>query len=295
MAFQGVDPIRATDENGLMHAVGYIRVSTKAQANDEKCGLDVQREAIEQYAADHGYTIVKWYQDTMSGARDHRPAFDQILYGGLEGDDVKFPPITAVISFKADRISRDTKMYFYYMYILERKGVKLLSTQENFDEMGDEHGLNSVYRSLILFVAEQERKNIALRTGKGRYVKARAGGHACGRAPYGYRIEDKKLIVIPEEAELVRLIFDLRNNQYMSFAEIVTYLLDHGYRSRKGTIIGNSIVQSILNNDDLYHGWYKMGEMEEPVPGIHEPILFDRFTYGYDGDAVDRDNWSNET
>lgn len=294
MAIEGIDKNKVTDENGLMHAVGYIRVSTKQQAQDDRCGLEVQREAIEQYAADHGYIIVKWYEDQMSGAKDHRPAFDQILYGSFDsGDDVKFPPISAVISFKADRISRDTKMYFYYMYILERKGVKLISTQENFDEMGDEHGLNSVYRSLILFVAEQERKNIALRTGKGRYMKARAGGHACGRAAYGYTIEDKKLVIVPEEAEIVRLIYNLRFTKFMSYAEIITYLIDHGIRTRKGTIFGNGQIQNILGNSDLYHGWYKMGEMEERVPGQHEPILFDPDTCGYDGQ--DLENWSIET
>ena len=48
-------------------AIGYIRVSTEAQANDDKYGVDVQKHEIETYANEHGYEIVEWKQDEMSG------------------------------------------------------------------------------------------------------------------------------------------------------------------------------------------------------------------------------------
>lgn len=256
----------------LKKAVGYIRVSTKQQAGEDRCGRDVQKEAIENYAAQHGYEIVAWYEDQMSGTRDHRPAMDKILYGNGE-DAITNPPYEAVIAFKTDRISRDTKMYFYYLYTLEKKGVKLISTQERFEN--DEFGLANVYRSLIMFVAEQERKNIALRTGKGRYIKAQAGGHASGTAPYGYHAENKQLVVEPSEAELVRLVYSLRNEHDMSYIEIVNYLIGHGYTTRKGKQPSTSMVQNILKHEEFYHGWYRFGDMTERVAGIHEAILED--------------------
>lgn len=255
-------------EPSLIPAVGYIRVSTKQQAGEDRCGKDVQRKAILDYAETNGYEIVKWFEDEMSGAKDHRPALDQILYG----DQVTNPPFQAVIAFKSDRISRETKMYFYYLFTLEKRGIRLISTQENFED--DQYGLSNIYRSLILFVAEQERKNIALRTGKGRYVKAMAGGHAAGIANYGYRLENKRLVIEPKEAEIVRLVFKLRD-QGLSMPQIATYLIDNGVKTRKGTYPSTSFVQGIYNNEKLYHGWYKFGTMEDYVPGQQDAILED--------------------
>ena len=77
---------------------------------------------------------------------------NQILYD----NEVCNPPVEAVIAYKSDRIARDIKLYFYFLFVLEKRGIKLLSVKEQFDD--DPYGLSSVYRALMLFVAEQERK-----------------------------------------------------------------------------------------------------------------------------------------
>jgi len=91
--------------NVLKKALGYIRVSTVEQAADDKYGIEVQRKEILSYADEHGYANVDWKVDEMSGAKDDRPALNEILYG----DDVTNPPYEAVIVFKNDRLARDTK------------------------------------------------------------------------------------------------------------------------------------------------------------------------------------------
>mgnify|MGYP002522511268 CR=1 FL=1 len=183
----------------LKKAIGYIRVSTSQQADDDKYGIDVQRKEILSYADQHDYSIVDWKIDEVSGTSDNRPAFDEILYG-----DVTNPPFEAVIVFKNDRVARDTKLYFYYLYTLEKKNIKLLSTKEEFAE-GSEFA--NIYHALLLFVAEQERKNIALRTGKGRSMKAACGGYSGGRAPYGYQIQQGQLVINEMERPIVETIF----------------------------------------------------------------------------------------
>ena len=64
----------------------------------------------------------------------------------------------------------------------------------------------NIYRALLLFVAEQERKNIALRTSKGRSVKARCGGYSGGRTPYGYKVVNGVLTINPEEEPIVKRV-----------------------------------------------------------------------------------------
>jgi len=246
------------------NAVGYIRVSTEQQAQDDKFGIDVQKQAILLYANENGYNIVDWKIDEASGASEERPALNQILYG----DTVTNPPFEAVIVFKNDRLARKMKLYFYYLYTLEKKNIKLLSTVEEFDE-GDD--MANIYRALLQFVAEQERKNIALRTGKGRSIKAQCGGYSGGRCPYGYKVENGRLIINEAERPIVEYIFaeKAKGTPMMTIADNLT---DMGYRTRKGTKFQAKTVSSILQNKPLYEGMYKYGDMNW-VKGVHEPIL----------------------
>ena len=101
----------------LKKAIGYCRVSTQAQ--DEKFGMEAQKEEIRRYARENGYRIVQWCEDVVSGVSDDKDALNKILYGV----DVANPPFEAVIVFKSDRVSRDIKQYFYlpitfFIYLL---------------------------------------------------------------------------------------------------------------------------------------------------------------------------------
>lgn len=246
------------------NAIGYIRVSTEQQATDDKFGIDVQKQAILLYANEHGYNIVDWKVDKVSGAKDDRPALNEILYS----DNVSNPPFEAVIVFKNDRIARDTKLYFYYLYTLEKKNITLLSTKEEFQEGSD---FANIYRALLQFVAEQERKNIALRTSKGRSIKAQCGGYSGGRCPYGYKVSDGRLIINEDERPIVEYIF-ARHEENTPMLTIAEELNEQGYKTRKGTRFLNVTVKSIIGNRPLYEGMYKYGDMNW-VKGVHEPIL----------------------
>lgn len=250
------------------NAIGYIRVSTEQQAKDDKYGIDAQKQAILLYANNNGYNVVDWKIDSVSGAEDDRPALNEILYG----DNIMNPPYEAVIIFKNDRIARDTKLYFYYLYTLEKRNIKLLSTREVFAE-GDEFA--NIYRALLQFVAEQERKNIALRTSKGRSIKAQCGGYSGGRCPYGYKVESGRLIINDKERPIVEYV-DKRLRENVPMLTIAGELNDLGYRTRKGTKFQNTTVRSIANNHRFYEGYYKYGKDMDWVKGVHEPILKER-------------------
>jgi len=253
-------------ETTTHNAIGYIRVSTEQQAGEDKFGVDAQKKAIEEYANKNGYTITSWKVDEASGASDDRPALNDILYGEIQN-----PPVEAVIVFKNDRVARDTKLYFYYLYVLEKKNIKLLSTREEFAE-GDE--FTNIYRALLQFVAEQERKNIALRTGKGRSIKAQCGGYSGGRAPIGYSVQSGRLVVNEHEAEIVRFIFKL-HREGKNLLEIEDALIKAGYTNRVGRNFQPAGIRSIILNEKTYRGFYKYGAMNEWVKGVHEPILDD--------------------
>lgn len=247
----------------MKNAIAYIRVSTEEQSTDDKFGMDVQLQGIYKYANENGYNIVETVTDVISGAKDEREGLDRILYRPEE-----FPSHEAVIVFKNDRVARDTKLYFYYFYTLEKRNVALLSTEEHFSE-GDDFA--NIYRSLLMFVAEQERKNITLRTSKGRKVKAQTGAYSGGRCPYGYRIIEGNYKVDEQESEIVKVIYKERALG-LPLADICDILEDMGYKTRKGKRFCPSGIKSILDNKKFYEGYYKYGDMEY-VKGVHTPIL----------------------
>lgn len=248
------------------NAVGYIRVSTEGQVGDDKFGIDSQKQSILLYANENGYNIVEWFIDkAVSGVKDNRPELDKILYG----TDVTNPPYEAVIVAKSDRMARDIKLYFYYLYTLEKKNIKLLSVCEQFD---DDNGLSGIYRSIMLFVAEQERRNIAMRTSIGRRIKAKAGGYSGGRSPYGYKVENSQLVINEDEVPIVKAVFE-GLDAGRTLWDIADGLTAAGYTTRKGTPFRESNVRSIRDNRPFYEGMYKYGKDMNWVKGVHEPIL----------------------
>lgn len=253
------------EELRLKNAIGYIRISTEAQGAEDKYGIEVQRRAILEYANAHGYGIVEWKIEQCSGASDKRPMLDMILYDQKCAN----PPYSALIVFKNDRLARDTKLYFYYLFVLERKGIKVLSCEEHFAE-GDV--MANAYRSMMQFAAEQERRNIALRTKKGREIKAMYGGYSGGTVPYGYYLEDGRLVINEREKKIVEAVF-IMNERGFSMRKTAAGLANLGYKTRKGGQFGVSGIRSILENRKLYEGYYRYGDHMDWVKGVHEPIL----------------------
>lgn len=253
------------------NAVGYIRVHKEQRSDDEKIAIDAQKQDILLYANDKGYNIVDWKIDEVSDEKEDRPALNEILYG----DTVTNPPYEAVIVFKNSRLTRDTKLYFYYHYTLEKKNITLLSTREEFPEGED---FANIYRSLLQFVAEQERKN-AIYTSKGRGNKAQCGCYSGGRCPYGYKVENGKLIINPDERSIVEYVFS-EHEKGTPMLTIANNLTDLGYRTRKGTRFQAKSISSILSNRPLYEGMYKYGKDMNWVKGVHEPILKKNETVG---------------
>lgn len=249
----------------MKNVVAYIRVSTDGQVGEDKFGLEVQREQITEYCAKNEMNIVKWYSDEGESGAKYRPGFDEIVYG-----EVTNPPYEAVVVAKSDRVARDINVYFYYQGALLRKNIELISITEDFGQFGV---FANMLKAFTLTCAEMERDNINKRTSAGRSVKSSKGGYSGGRPPYGYKAANHNLEIVPEESEIVKTVFRMKDDEGKTYKNICDYLNSLGKTNRSGTKFSISTIQVIYENKKVYQGFYKYGKNADWVKGVHEPIL----------------------
>lgn len=249
-----------------MNAVAYCRVSTDGQVGEDKFGIDSQKEQISKYCADKGINIVEWYIDEgVSGAKERRPAFDRILQG-----EVSNPPVQYVIVAKTDRISRDINLYYSYKALLAKQNLEILSVSEDWSTQDKLTAM--ILENFLAMAATVERENIRVRTAGGRAMKAKQGGYAGGRPPYGYNTVAGRLVVNDSEASVVREIFSMRDSG-ATFQQICDAVNAEGHVTKSGGKFAISTLQVILGNRPLYEGMYRYGKGADWVKGAHESIL----------------------
>lgn len=247
-----------------MNVAAYTRVSTKKQLGGNEYDLETQKKEIIEYCESHDMKIVAWYSDEDEPYEKWQKGFDEIVFG-----DVSNPPIETVVVAKSDRVAKDVNVYFSYKGLLMRKDIKLISISEDFGVYGS---YAPILETFISVMCNIENDNKTRRMRFGRVIKASKGGYSGGQPPMGYRIVDGQLVIDENEKLVIEYIFEKRSNGETMKA-IVEGLNKNGFKTRKGNPFAISTVQSILNNEKTYRGFYKYGPNGIWVRGVHEPIL----------------------
>ena len=247
----------------MKKACVYTRVSTDAQGEDGKVSLPEQERMAKACIESKGWRYIRTYEDNgYSGRTTDRPALQQML------SDIESGEIEAVVIYKLDRLSRKQRDTLSIIEeFLLKNNVDLVSLNETLDTTSP---WGRAMIGVLSSFNQLESENIAMRTAMGRYATAREGGYAGGKPPLGYRAVDGQLVIVPEEAEVVRLVFALRS-EGKTLQGITDELNSRGYTSKKGNEFKHSAIQTILNNESTYRGNYKYGK--EGCENTHEPIL----------------------
>jgi DNA invertase Pin-like site-specific DNA recombinase len=118
----------------MKRAAIYIRVSTPKKNRQNKRDLkpyeqnpEVQARPLHQVAGQREWSIVKVYADRISGAKETRPAFDEMMADARRG---KFD---VVMIWHIDRLSRSALHFLKTATELRAIGVDLYSYQQSLD------------------------------------------------------------------------------------------------------------------------------------------------------------------
>lgn len=187
----------------------YMRLSADKEGGQPQ-SIDAQRHALLEYAKANGFEIVAEFADSgYSGTNDKRPQFKKMIKLATD----KSHPVDAVLFYMFNRLARDMRLFITTTGALEDAGVQPISITENFGN-GQHSRLG---RNIVAVVAEQQSHDTAMMTRKSRRENARQGFYNGGPIAFGYRSytarvdgekQRKKLEVIPEEAAVVKQIFD---------------------------------------------------------------------------------------
>lgn len=265
----------------------YCRVSTTEQA-EEGYSIEEQERLLIKYCEDNGYSVFKVYSDRGISGKSikARPAMKEML---RDADDKKF---NMVITWKINRIARNTLELLQIVDLLEKNNIAFKSYSENFET---ETPMGKFSLQMMGAVGELERGTIAQNVKMGMLARAREGRWN-GNVVIGYDLKpienstnkkrkDTELVINQKEAEVVRTIFKMYS-EGNGYKAIAGYLNKYGHTTKRGNPFAVSAVKDILNNPvyigkiryNVLQNWSeKRRKHKNPNPilvdGIHEPII----------------------
>src|SRR5665648_416312 len=181
----------------------YTRVSTDQGLEQDFNSLDAQYEASQAYIrsqAHAGWTPLRMKYDDggFSGGNTDRPALQRLL------EDVRAGKIDIIVVYKVDRLTRSLADFAKLVELFDAHDVSFVSVTQSFNTTSS---MGRLTLNVLLSFAQFEREVIGERVRDKIAASKRKGIWVGGPVPLGYRVIDKKLVVVPEEAEAVRIIF----------------------------------------------------------------------------------------
>jgi len=258
-----------------LRCVIYTRKSSEEGLDMEFNSLDAQREACEAYIASQkaeGWDLVPTRYDDggFSGGTLDRPALKRLM------DDIAAGKIDSVVVYKIDRLSRSLMDFVKMVEVFERHHVTFVSITQSFNTTTS---MDRLMLNILLSFAQFEREVIGERIRDKFAASRRKGMWMGGSPPLGYNVENRKLVINPEEAKIVRSIFEFFTRtgsnvhvvREMRKAKIMTksWTTLSGKR-HEGHKIDAQYIHRILRNR-VYLG--EAVHKGKAYPGEHKPIV----------------------
>jgi DNA invertase Pin-like site-specific DNA recombinase len=253
----------------------YTRKSSEEGLEQEFNSLHAQREACEAFISSQrheGWTCLSQAFDDggRSGGNMDRPALQQLLA------EIRQGRIDVVVVYKIDRLTRSLADFAKIVEIFDAKGVSFVSVTQQFNTTTS---MGRLTLNVLLSFAQFEREVTGERIRDKIAASKRKGLWMGGVPPLGYAAADRRLTVVPTEAETVRHIF--RRYAALGSVRLLKQELDaqcivgkswtsHVGRHWGGRPIGRGALYTLLQNR-LYRG--EIVHQKEAYPGEHATII----------------------
>lgn len=254
-----------------MRAVISVRVSLEEQARDGY-SVTAQKALLIRWITENGHELVDEYIDAgHSGKSLNRPEMQRML------KDIPKRKFDLLVFWRMNRLTRSVKDKVTLFELFDKYNIKLKSMSEEIDTTTASGRMTT---NILMSVAQGEREQISENVHSTMYERAMKGLRNGAVAPYGYDLIDKQLVVNKTEAEIVKRIYALyQENRSCRYINIL--LTREGIP--KGTLNKWSefAIYYILSNP-VYCGMLRWNYRKESgarthkeviVPALHDSII----------------------
>jgi DNA invertase Pin-like site-specific DNA recombinase len=230
-----------------LRVVYYARVSTDKY--DQLHSLEAQKNYFENLLERNpNWIFVRGYVDEgLTGTKiDKRDSFIEMIR------DAKRGKFDLICTKEVSRFARNTLDSLSCTRELLNYGVAVLFENDNLNTIDEDCDFRL---TTMASLAQEESRKTSERLKFGFRESIKKGTVLGNDSIWGYRKEKGRLVIIPQEAQMVRNIFDMYANDDMGIRAIAKVLTQMGYRNTNGNPLSFSTVKGILVNPK-YKGFY---------------------------------------
>jgi len=222
---------------GKLKVAAYCRVSIERET--QKNSIDTQiKYYTELIQSNPEWDFAGVFYDYECGLRkEKRNGLDAMIKKAYRGE------IDYIITKSISRLSRNT---LTIIRSLKAKGINIYFEKENLNSLETEKEIDIAFNGAL---AQEESRNLSENVQWGYKRKFERGDNLVGKVPMGYKRENDEWIVVPEEAEIIRKIYQL----YLegnTLQQIKEYLEEHHIKTATGKETwATAVIQRILKNE----------------------------------------------
>lgn len=180
-----------------------------------------------------------YFDEAISGTKENRVNFQRMI------EDCRLGKIDMILTKSISRFSRNTAVLLTTIRELKELGVDVFFEEQNIHSMSAD---GELMLTILASYAQEEARSVSenmLWRVRNNFVN----GKVFSKTILGYRIENSTLVVVKEEAEIVRRIFKLYL-EGCGIGKIAKILNEEGQKSRLENRFSQSTIFHILRNQD---------------------------------------------
>ena len=274
-----VPPVLIQQAPRLLRVAAYARVSSGKEAMLHSLSAQVSHYSnLIQTTPGWMYAGV-FADEATTGTKDSREEFQKLLETCRAGN------IDLVITKSISRFARNTVTTLKTIRELRLLGVDVYFEEQNIHTLGEE---GEFLLTLLAAYAEEEARSVS-ENQKWRIQTNFERGLPWSITMYGYRQVDSRLVLVPEEAEILRLAADLYLEGY-GCGRLERALAKAGVRGRQGrAMTGHGLINLLCNEKSVGDLLLQKTFVDDPITKVervnrgelpqyfvensHEPIL----------------------